>query len=368
MSQASLTHFADAERADESVLARQQESLVAEPLVDQLLDAFPQPTLVLNSKRQIVRANEQTRVLLGKSQEQLLGIRAGEAIVCSHAQDGPGGCGTSPFCRYCGALRAIKTCIGTRVADVQECRIETRLNGEPVSLDLRVSAAPLRCQGEDYTVCAIRDITDEKRREVLERTFFHDVLNSAGSLHGIVQIFDQLQGPEEQEVRQTIRNLSGQVVEEIQSHRDLLAAETGQLAVSIVDVNAMELLDRVCTIYRRHSAGHGKQIVVRPTTGQPVIWTDGVLLGRVLGNLIKNALEASPRGQTVTVAFENEKQPLFSVHNPDVMSQREFGNLSGLDKFTEIITITAGDSLSATRAEPSDGKSCGTEAVPYRLI
>ena len=60
---------------------------------------------------------------------------------------------------------------------------------------------------------------------------------------------------------------------------------------------------------------------MRPTTAQPVIWTDGVLLGRVLGNLIKNALEASLRGQTVTVTFENEKQPLFSVHNPDVMSQ-----------------------------------------------
>ena len=54
--------------------------------------------------------------------------------------------------------------------------------------------------------------------------------------------------------------------------------------------------------------------------------------------------------------------------NVSLRAKREFGNLSGVDKFTEIITITAGDSLSATRAEPSDGKSCGTEAVPYRLI
>ena len=52
-----------------------------------------------------------------------------------------------------------------------------------------------------------------------------------------------------------------------------------------------------------------------------MIWTDEVLLGRVLGNLIKNALEASDRGQTVTVAFENRRQPLFSVHNPSVMPE-----------------------------------------------
>jgi sensor histidine kinase regulating citrate/malate metabolism len=55
--------------------------------------------------------------------------------------------------------------------------------------------------------------------------------------------------------------------------------------------------------------------------GQPVVFTDGVLLGRVLGNLIKNALEASSRGQTVTVAFDNSRYPLFTVHNPAVMPE-----------------------------------------------
>ena len=238
---------------------------------------------------------------------------------CSHAQDGPGGCGTSQFCKYCGAVRAITNCLGTETTDVQECRIESRLTGEPVALDLRVSAAPLCCQNENFTVFALRDITDEKRRQVLERIFFHDILNSAGSLHAIVQILDQLHGAEEFELKQTIRNLSGQVVEEIQSHRDLVAAETGQLAVTVSDVDVTEILDHTCTLYRGHSAGHDKLIVVSPVAGQPVIWTDGILLGRVLGNLIKNALEASRRGQTVTVAFENKKRPVFSVHNSDVM-------------------------------------------------
>ncbi len=314
-----LTYFAAPEKEDEDVLARQQEALAADPLADRLLDSFPEPIMVLNSKRQIVRANEQTRKLLGKSEDQLLGMRPGEAIDCSHALDGPGGCGTSRFCEHCGAVRAITNCLGTQVADVQECRIESRLTGEPVSMDLRVSAAPLECGDENFTVFALRDITDEKRREVLERVFFHDILNTAGSLHAIIQILDQLHGAEKQELKQTIRNLSGQLVEEIQSHRDLLAAEKGQLAVAVHDVNVAELFDRVCTLYRRHSSGYQKQIVVSPIEGQPVIWTDGVLLGRVLGNLIKNALEGSRRGQTVTVAFENKKQPLFTVHNSDVM-------------------------------------------------
>ena len=133
------------------------------------------------------------------------------------------------------------------VADSQECRVESGLTGEPISMDLRVSAAPFYFQGEEFTVCALRDITDEKRRQVLERTFFHDILNSAGGLKAMVEIVDQLHGEEAKAVKETVRNLTSQIVEEIQSHRDLVAAEAGELGVKILDVNVAELLDRVCT-------------------------------------------------------------------------------------------------------------------------
>ncbi len=315
------THFAPAEREDGVELARQLESLVADPLVDRLLDSFPEPTMILNSRRQVVLANERTQGLLGRSRVEILGLRVGEAIRCSRVGDAPGGCGTTPGCRYCGAVRAMLNCQAAHVADTQECRVEALLGGEPVSLDLRVSAAPFCCQGEEYTVFALRDITDEKRRLVLERIFFHDILNSAGGLQGMVEILGELHGEEEQAVKETVRNLTGQLVEEILSQRDLVAAESGELAVTILDVNVSELLDRICALYRRSLVGRDKRIVVAPVRGQPVIWTDEVLLGRVIGNLIKNALEASAGGQTVTVAFENKRQPLFSIHNPSVMPE-----------------------------------------------
>lgn len=41
----------------------------------------------------------------------------------------------------------------------------------------------------------------------------------------------------------------------------------------------------------------------------------------MIGNLIKNALEASSPGQTVTVTFENGASPKFSVHNQSVMPE-----------------------------------------------
>ena len=64
------------------------------------------------------------------------------------------------------------------------------------SLDLRVWTSPVEIGGKTYVIAAMRDISDEKRREVLQRTFFHDVLNEATLLicrldaaaHGIMEI------------------------------------------------------------------------------------------------------------------------------------------------------------------------------------
>jgi signal transduction histidine kinase len=320
-SQVKTTFFAPSERATEVVLDRQTSALQTEPIVEQLLDSLPEPTMLLNAHRQIVLANEKTEAVLGRAKRAILGMRVGEAIDCAHAFDEPAGCGTTRFCRNCGAAQAMMTCITDRVSDVQECRIETRLSGDSVALDLRVAASPLSTAGEAFTVFSVRDITDEKRRALLERVFFHDILNSAGGLHGLLQVLDIVEGDEKKDTEHTLRDLSEQIIEEIQSQRDLLAAEQGQLAAKIMDVNVPNLLDRLCMLYRRHSVGHQRDLVMLPPKGQPVIFTDGVLLGRVLGNLIKNALEASSRGQTVTVAFDNSRYPLFMVQNSAVMPE-----------------------------------------------
>jgi hypothetical protein len=52
------------------------------------------------------------------------------------------------------------------------------------------------------------------------------------------------------------------------------------------------------------------------------ITTDPRLLGRVLGNMVKNALEAIPQGQTVTIrCLEQGDSLVFSVNNPGVMPE-----------------------------------------------
>jgi hypothetical protein len=48
------------------------------------------------------------------------------------------------------------------------------------ALDLDVSCSPMTLEQQLFVIFRLQDISHEKRRRVLERFFFHDVLNTAG--------------------------------------------------------------------------------------------------------------------------------------------------------------------------------------------
>lgn len=313
-----LTYSAPPERASAADVAADYQKLLQEPLVQQLLDSFPEPAMILNPQRQVVLANDKLAALLNAEPEQLLGRRPGEILNCIHSQDCDGGCGTSKFCAKCGAAGAIWESQKTNTAQVQECRMTCATEQGSASLDLKVWATPLAVSGR-FTILAVRDISDEKRRGVLERLFFHDVLNIAGGLKGILDIWPDLEERLQPEMHQTMRNLAEELLEEIRSHRDLVAAERGDLEPVFKEIDAEQLLMQLCGLYGHHTVAMGKTLAPPTFSGPRVIRSDGALLSRVLGNLIKNALEASSRGQTVEVSFENSGTPVFSVHNESAM-------------------------------------------------
>ena len=59
------------------------------------------------------------------------------------------------------------------------------------TLDLRVTASGFDLEGK-FTVFSLNDISDEKRRAVLERMFFLDVLNTAAGVRGLLEILPEL--------------------------------------------------------------------------------------------------------------------------------------------------------------------------------
>ncbi len=317
--------FAPAHRQELAGVRAQRVAFLASPLGMAMLRAMPIPAVVLNTDRQIVAANARFREMLGVDDvAALLAQRPGEVLDCVHARERSGGCGTTTACATCGMTLAIQESLASRGRSTRECRILSRAELDGGAFDLRVQATFLTTGGVDLLVFAMMDISSEKRRRVLERVFFHDILNASGGIRGLAQMLVEgaLDEPTERDIKRDLHSLSGILIDEITSHREMLAAERGELQTRPVEVVAKDLLREVISLYRGHPTAEGRELALGSCTSGP-LRTDVTLLRRILGNLVKNALEASVPGDTVTVSAEHAAGEVrFSVHNRGVIPER----------------------------------------------
>jgi signal transduction histidine kinase len=314
------TDYAPAERATLNELKNQSQLLDHNNILTQVADSVSTLVVILNKERQIVYGNKSFISMLDSNESvSLIGKRPGEAINCMHASQSEGGCGTTQFCSVCGAVNAIlEAQQGAQSA--KECRIITQEND---ALDLKVTATPYYVNEEQYIFFAIDDISSEKRRQTLERVFFHDILNSAGGISGLSSIMPMISDMDEMtETAEIINRAANFLVDEIKSQRMLTVAESGDLVLSFTQIESLTILKELGELYSQHEVIRDKILSVdkNSVSGQAI--TDSVLLRRVLGNMVKNALEASLAGGKVTLFCSLMEETLrFTVHSDVYMPQ-----------------------------------------------
>lgn len=315
------SYFAPVGRADEQLLQLEFTMAKGSELIKALLDAMPDFLLVLNEQRQIVAVNQRLLVAFGVGQpEQLLGMRPGEALGCMHVPDGPDGCGTARNCSVCGAVLAILASQESGLPQQRECRLALGSNGCQ-ALDLDVLATPITLQGHHFTVLALRDISDEKRRYVMERVFFHDILNNAGGIRGLAALLAEGSGPVEveQEYKELMLGLADNMIEEIKHQRSLMEAEQGTYEPRLSAVNLRELLQDIRQLYLNHDRVGGREISIDQAP-DCTFTTDRTLLRRIVGNMVLNALEACKIGDVVELWGHCQSGRVrISVTNPGEM-------------------------------------------------
>ncbi|MFA7288576.1 MAG: ATP-binding protein [Melioribacteraceae bacterium] len=313
-----LTYFDRPERLGIDDILTDYTSLKEVQIMQNIIDSMPELVIVINDYRQIVAFNNKTIALLEpKSIYEVIGKRLGEAIKCIHSGEMEAGCGTSKFCVECGAAKANLNTITNRVSSLEECKITSKLKGKLVSFDLLINTSPIVIDGKNYTIFAIRDISNEKRREALEKIFFHDVLNTAGAIHGLTKLLSELEDAEEkEEISNAIVSSSEQLLGEILSQRELRNAEDGNLAVDFKEISANTVILSVYEIYSKHELARGKVINLNYGKEDIIFHSDSTLLVRSLGNLVKNALEAITNGDIVNIYYDvDDKNINFNVKN-----------------------------------------------------
>jgi PAS domain-containing protein len=99
------------------------------------LDAFSCPVVVVDGDARTIAANGPMSDLLGRSTEEVFGLRGGEAMECAHARK-PGGCGGTVHCRTC----AIRNSVTRTLETGEPCvRVPATLARESGALRLLVS-------------------------------------------------------------------------------------------------------------------------------------------------------------------------------------------------------------------------------------
>ena len=309
------TFFAPPERATPDDLARWSAAATNHPVMDSVLKTLGGVVALLNPERQIVALNtELLRTLGAIDTEAVLGLRPGEALGCVHAATAPSGCGTGRACASCGAAVAIVSAMTGEECE-RECLLTLRRGEEEDAAEFLARARRVEIDGLPYTMVLLHDIQDRKRREALERTFFHDLLNTVGSLRSYGELLPSASDGDRDEMLQEMEALMARVVSEVESHRDLFLAERGEYPVHPVLLYAQEVLDALRTAFVHHHVRLGKTLVIEPSAEQ--VETDRTLLLRVLTNMVKNAFEAIAPGQTVRVGCSHSRDAVtFHVHNP----------------------------------------------------
>ncbi len=296
------------------------------PFFKMIIDTITDLIVFLDDNRRIVFANKAFCDFTSMDHHKTIGLRLGEALGCAHAYEEAEGCGSTKFCRECGAAKAISSSLGNNISSslgnkcyVQECRIIPKQEGGDF-LDLQVKSVPFKIKRDKYIFLVITDISHEKRRRALERIFFHDILNLTGNIQGLTELITSGYAEKRRMYEELLLKSARMLVEEIHSHRILFAAESNVLTVDIDFISSLDILKEVRSLYENHYVAKDKNLIVDKSSVNVDFESDKNLLMRVLGNMIKNAFEASGKGETVTIGCGTDgKMIMFWVNNPGVI-------------------------------------------------
>lgn len=314
------TYFAPAGRADLAAILAIAREAVGDPLIKVVLDAVSGYLLILDEHRQIIAGNDELLRALGlREADTLYGLRPGELLHCENVHLGPDGCGTSRKCRKCGAVLTILASQTSGKPAEGECSLTMENDGEMRATEFHVRCTPLTLAGHKLTAFVLQDISSEKRRDVLERVFMHDLKNV---LHGLIGYSEVIMGSNPELATQMILALSNQLNEEIDGQDCLMRAERGELDVCYGTVDAEDILEQIRIVFDRHPVSRGRSLRLLCLSPDTQFESDPRLLRRILINMVKNAFEAVPRNSTIKLRYERiDGAPVFTVWNPGKISE-----------------------------------------------
>ena len=215
-------------------------------------------------------------------------------------------------------IEGVKRFLKTGEKRIIDKKVELEaLKNNGVIFDIELSLSSWKSEKEVHLGAIIRDISGrkklEKTRENVQRIMRHDIrspLIGVAGLAGVV-LKDKNLTEKQQKSLKLIRELGLKALKFLDRSRDILQIEQGTYTLQKKNINIFKLIQKVLNELESLSSGRGINTEVLHDKGieeSATLYGDEGLLSLMFSNLIKNAIEASPVNENLTVTVKRKKK------------------------------------------------------------
>ncbi len=294
---------------------------------DPYLNGLPDPVFLLRRDGRILKANARALSWLNKpSNFQAEGYHLHDLIQANEWQGAMGSIEGKLISRFFGS-GIVPRNVNLHLGIQGECEYTDRLKKSYV---LDVSMKRIYTGGKSLILLTVRDITEAKKKELLQNLFMHDLANRVTEVIANSELLNQFckKGETEPEKlsrwTENISMISKELGLEVSAQQTIGSMEMQKMSAQPSNVEALVEIQKLAAHFYPVEKDHGVTLKVCDSSKEITLNTDPVLLRRVLTNLVKNAIEASKAGDTITLGCRYGKtteQIEFWIQNPAYISE-----------------------------------------------
>ena len=182
--------------------------------------------------------------------------------------------------------------------------------------DIELSLSSWKSEKDTHFGAIIRDISGRKKmeesRENVQRIMRHDIRSPLVGIAGLAKVmlkYKNLNEKQEKSAR-LIQELGEKALKFLDRSRDILQIEQGKYPLTRKKLNIVDLIYHLSDELEPLASGKGVTTVIRYDEGYKTkynLYGDEGLLEIMFGNLIKNAIEASPAGEEMIISVHKER-------------------------------------------------------------
>ncbi|MDD4820873.1 MAG: ATP-binding protein [Flavobacteriales bacterium] len=288
----------------------------------EIMDATSSAFVVVDENINVVYSNKEI--------SDIKTLQPGDMLGCSNALEL--GCGKSKNCAKCVFRNTVKESFAKGVKVKKEAVLSLFNNS---MLALKETAIPFTFNDKKYVVVFIVDVSAEKYKSIMEKTFSHYLVDMAGALDEYLKFMVESSEVDVEALKEA-KAISSGLLDKIMLFRDVTMAQQGHLALNLSNMTVDAFLRSVSHKIQEITPRSMDKIEVVFLGRDVMMKTDVNLLGRIVSSMLKNAIENEHSTEKVILSVSVDDDDItFTVHNNTPISENVDGHVFQIGSTTQ---------------------------------